>query len=92
MPDPLVVDTVYYAIKTSENHIKVATSKANAFAGTAIDITDQGTGTHTVQQLVKWPAGTLGVLQTAAGGEDIIKLHYKPSDEQWYAEIVSNLS
>lgn len=41
---------------------------------------------------IKWPGGTLGVLQTAAGGEDIVKLHYKSSDEQWYGEIVSNFS
>lgn len=92
LPDPLVVDTIYYAIRISATEIKVATSKANAFAGTVIDITDQGTGTHEVQQLVKWPAGTLGILQTAAGGEDIIKLHYKTSDEQWYAELISNFS
>jgi len=92
LPDPLVVDTIYYAIRISATEIKVATSKVDAFAGTAIDILDVGTGTHEVQQLVKWPGGTLGILQVAAGGEDIIKLHYKPSDEQWYAELVSNFS
>lgn len=92
LPDPLVVDTIYYAIRVSATEIKVATNKANAFAGTAINITDQGTGTHEVQQLVKWPGGTLGVLQTAAGAEDVIKLHYKTSDEQWYAELVANFS
>ncbi|GAI58276.1 unnamed protein product, partial [marine sediment metagenome] len=91
-PDPLVVDTIYYAIRVSATEVKVATSKANAFAGTAIDLIDVGTGPHEVQQLVKWSGGTLGVLQTAAGGEDIIKLHYKTSDEQWYAELISNFS
>ena len=90
MPDPLGVDTIYYAIRVGATEIKVASSKANAHAGTQIDLTDQGTGTHTVQQLVKWPASTLGVLQTAAGAEDIVKLHYKTADEQWYAELVAN--
>lgn len=92
LPDPLVVDTIYWAIRDSENHIKVATSKANALAGTAIDITDTGTGTHKVYQLVKWSDGTLGVLQTGPGGEDIVRLAYKPDDEQWYAELVANFS
>ena len=92
LPDPLVIDTIYYAIRISATEIKIAASKANAFAGTAINITDQGTGTHEVQQLIKWTGGTLGVLETGAGGEDIIKLHYKTSDEQWYAELISNFS
>lgn len=90
LPDPLGVDTIYYAIRVSATEIKVATNQANAQAGTAINLTDQGTGTHTVQQLVKWPSATLGVLQTAAGAEDIVKLHYKTADEQWYAELVEN--
>jgi len=90
LPDPLGVDTIYYAIHVSATEIKVASSKANAHAGTQIDLTDQGTGTHTVQQLVKWPTSTLGVLQTAAGAEDIVKLHYKTADEQWYAELVAS--
>ena len=90
LPDPLGVDTIYWAIRVSATEIKIATSQTNAQAGTAINLTDQGTGTHTVQQLVKWPAATLGVLQTAAGAEDIVKLHYKTADEQWYAELVAN--
>lgn len=90
LPSGLGVDTIYYAIRVNETEIKVATTKANAMDGAQINITDQGTGMHTVQQLVKWAGGTLGVLQTAAGGEDIIRLAYKPNDEQWYAQILSN--
>jgi len=88
------VDTICYAIRISDHEIKVADTKAHAHAGTDIfDITDQGTGTHTVQQLVKWPGGTKGVLQTGKGLEDILKLHYKTADEQWYAEaLIANLS
>lgn len=92
IPPPLVVDTIYWAIRSSENHIKVATTKANALAGTAINLTNVGVGTHTVHQLVKWPSGTLGVLETDAGGEDVIKLFYKPDDEQWYAQILADFS
>jgi len=91
LPDPLVEDTIYYAIRVDSTTIQVATTKANAHAGTQIDITDQGTGTHTVQQLVKWPDGTLGVLGTAVGDEDILSLTYKTADEQWYAQLGSDI-
>lgn len=48
LPAPLVVGTLYYAIRVDATHIQVATTLANANAGTQINITDQGTGTHTV--------------------------------------------
>jgi len=49
LPAPLATSTTYWLINggTSTTY-KVATSLANAIAGTAIDITDAGTGTHTV--------------------------------------------
>jgi hypothetical protein len=48
LPDPLVVGTNYYIIDNAANNIKVATTVANANAGTAITITDVGVGTHTL--------------------------------------------
>jgi hypothetical protein len=90
IPTPLVADTIYWAIRTSENHISVATTKALAMAGTAVNISDDGTDTQTVQQLVKWTSGTLGVLSTAAGSEDILALTYKTVDKQWYAVLNKN--
>ena len=48
LPDPLVVGTLYYAIRVDATHIQVATTLANANAGTQIVLTDAGTGTHTV--------------------------------------------
>jgi len=51
LPDPLVEDTVYYAIRLDSTHIKVAIRKDDAMAGIQIDITDQGTGTHTIKRL-----------------------------------------
>jgi hypothetical protein len=47
-PTPLTNDTLYYVIRIDDNTIKLAYSLANAFAGTAYDITDQGTGNHTL--------------------------------------------
>lgn len=40
-----------YVIRVSPERIKVAASYANALAGTAIDITTVGSGTHTLQHL-----------------------------------------
>jgi microcystin-dependent protein len=48
LPAPLAASTNYYAIYVDANTIKVATTEANALAGTAIDLTTQGTGTHTL--------------------------------------------
>ena len=48
-PAPLVSGTTYYIIAVSGSAIKLATSSANATAGTAIDLTTVGTGTtHTL--------------------------------------------
>lgn len=49
LPAGLALATDYFAIQTGTNGvIKLASSLANAQAGTAIDITDAGTGTHTI--------------------------------------------
>jgi microcystin-dependent protein len=46
----LAVNTDYYVIIVNSDTIKLATTRANAIAGTAIDLTSQGTGTHTISQ------------------------------------------
>ena len=51
LPAPLATGTTYYAIHRGRGRIQLATSDANARAGTAIDLTDTGSGTHT---LVLW--------------------------------------
>lgn len=52
LPAPLALATDYYIIKVTDGTFKVATTYANAIAGTAINITDAGTGTHTVWWLL----------------------------------------
>lgn len=52
LPAGLATATDYYVIKVSDTTFKLATSYANAVAGTQIDITDAGTGTHTVTWLL----------------------------------------
>lgn len=48
LPGGLATVTTYYVIRTASTTIKLATSLANAHAGTAIDITSTGSGTHTL--------------------------------------------
>lgn len=48
LPAGLSAATTYYAIVADGSAINLATSLVNARAGTAIDITDAGTGTHTM--------------------------------------------
>lgn len=48
VPAPLETGVVYYAIKVDVTHIKVAATPVLAAAGTAIDLTDVGSETHTL--------------------------------------------
>ncbi len=50
LPAGLSVVTDYWAVKTGANTFKVATSLANAKAATVVDVTDTGTGTHTLDR------------------------------------------
>lgn len=52
LPAGLAAATNYYVIKVSDTTCKLATSLVNAIAGTAINITDAGTGTHTINTLL----------------------------------------
>ena len=52
LPAGLSLATDYYVIKVTDSTCKLATSYANAVAGTAINITDAGTGTHTMSRLL----------------------------------------
>lgn len=48
LPAGLSAATTYYVIKLTADTFKLATTDANATAGTAIDITDTGTGAHSI--------------------------------------------
>lgn len=52
LPGGLATGTDYYVIRVTDSTCKLATSYANAIAGTAINITDAGTGTHNMLRLL----------------------------------------
>ena len=47
----VAISTDYFAIYVDTTHIRIATTRANAFAGSYVDITAQGTGNHTLNRL-----------------------------------------
>lgn len=52
LPAGLALATDYYVIRLSDTTFSLASSYANSIAGTAVDITDTGTGTHTISWLL----------------------------------------
>jgi hypothetical protein len=52
LPAGLSLATDYYVIKVTDTTIEFATTYANAVAGTQVNITDAGTGTHTINTLL----------------------------------------
>lgn len=83
LPAPLALATDYWLVRASATTANVATSLANAIAGTFINITDAGTGTHTLT--IQMPRYTDGVgceaffvVQTAptAGGPNLTASSY----------------
>lgn len=52
LPVGLSAATDYYVIKLTDFTCKLATSRANAVAGTAINFTTDGVGTHTINTLL----------------------------------------
>ncbi len=51
LPAGLSLSTIYYVIRIDDTTFKLASTIALANAGTAIDITDAGTGTHTATSI-----------------------------------------
>lgn len=48
LPNPLVINTTYYAIQVDSTHIRVATTAANAANNVFINLTTNGTPTNTI--------------------------------------------
>ena len=64
LPTGISAATDYYIIVVDANTVKFATSQANALAGTAVDITNAGVGTNTVE-VNATIAGTIKLQYTA---------------------------
>lgn len=61
--------TTYYVIRVSATVVKLATTEANALAGTAINLTSAGSGTQVLRQTYTTRTiGTYGGTENVAGG------------------------
>jgi hypothetical protein len=67
LPTGLSAGTIYYAINLSSTTISVATTLANAQAGTAVNITAAGSGTHTIHSGVH----TFGIYYAVSDNDEI---------------------
>ena len=75
LPAGLALATDYYVIKLSADTFSLATTLANALAGTAIDITGNGTGTHTLADVAttkRMHFHSCGLLGNAADGTIVL--------------------
>lgn len=99
LPAGLAAATTYYYISLGMVSGKLATTRANAFAGTAINITSNGTGTHTITKVSEaryacngvvdtdeTPKSVLGSLLTGCGG----RLIY--TGGQWQLQVAAYLA
>lgn len=63
LPSGLATATDYYVILVSSTQIKLATTRANAYAGTALSFASAGTGNHTIirlsRQITCWQQTTM---------------------------------
>lgn len=78
LPDPLVEERIYYVNKIDNNTIEICRTPALATAGTQINITSQGTGTHRV---IKYTTGTVyGLYLNNACRQDDPSVDHDPED------------
>lgn len=76
LPAGIVAATAYWAIRVDADDFKIATSKANAVAETAVDITDDGTGTQTLHYLgLKAVTMPVAADTSSAGGATVASVN-----------------
>ncbi|MDV2503074.1 MAG: phage tail protein [bacterium] len=72
LPAPLAAVTRYYWIERTDTTGRLATTFANAIAGTQINITDAGSGTHTLTRKDEARYLCHGVFETSERPKDLI--------------------
>jgi len=88
LPAPFLINTTYYVIRVDVGTIQLAASRANAFAGTQIDITTSGAGTQTVHSYLEEDEDSR--LKLADGGNDGEDLgSYQPDEFDSHAHSIS---
>ena len=79
LPAPLLPATDYFAIRLTPTTMQLATSRANALAGVAIDLTTAGTGTHTITMtFAERPLGSIAGEETHVQTDGELRTHNHP--------------
>jgi hypothetical protein len=73
LPAPLLGMTTYYAIRLSATTAQVAATYAEALAGTAIDLTTDGNGSHTLQHISQARYTVNGTVDTSKKPVEILR-------------------
>lgn len=73
LPTGLSASTTYYWIRLTDTTGKLATTRLNALAGTAIDVTDTGTGTHSIERTVEPRYSCNGTVDTNQTPKNILE-------------------
>lgn len=90
LPAGLNTSTDYFVIYLTADTYSLATSYANAVAGTAIDITDTGTGTHTFTPTAI--AGGTAALQGSINGTTWVDIGSTSQNITATANLIYNIS
>lgn len=89
VPGGLSTSTTYYAIRPDGLRCQLATSYANALAGTAIDLTDAGSGTITLSHVDQARYTCNGVYDTSQSPRQVLTaILATMAGVVWYAEGV----
>lgn len=73
LPVPLALVTTYFLIRETTKRFKLATTLANARARVAIDITDTGSGTHTLRRNSQLRYPVNGIVETGVAPQEIME-------------------
>ncbi len=80
LPTGLSAGVDYWVVKTSATVLKLATSLANALAGTVIDLTTDGSAAQTLADVAGTVSPTLPFTVTADAAGDWFSLQVEPAD------------
>jgi hypothetical protein len=89
LPSGLTALTDYWYIKVTTTKGQLATSLANALAGTAQPLSDDGTGTQTISDTANTVSPYAGIVVTGTAAGDWFSLEVDPADlsiEQTHAD------
>lgn len=88
LPTGITAGTTYYWIRVSATTGNIATSLANAQAGTTVTTTGTQSGVHTMKTAIRWASQTAPTLSTGKYLGDLIGIYVKDATAGIYDGVV----